>query len=71
MKFFLVLYICSSISKTCGAPMNYSNKFEDWSSCVKKGGELIVEFADQKNDTINKDQLYVSYFCGNVESNKT
>ena len=47
MKFFLVMFICSSISKTCGPPMDYDYQFEDWSSCIKRGGELIVEFVDQ------------------------
>jgi hypothetical protein len=67
MKFFLVLYICSSVTKTCGQPMEYNYKFEDWSSCVKKGGELIVDFSERTNIKMNKDKLYVTYFCGDIK----
>ena len=65
------MVICSSISKTCGSPMDYQHKFEDWSSCIKRGGELIVQFVDQTEIEVNQERLYVSYFCSNVKSNKS
>jgi len=65
------MFICSSISKTCGPPMDYDYQFEDWSSCIKRGGELIVEFVDQIEINMSEERLYVSYFCGNVKLNKS
>jgi hypothetical protein len=47
--------------------MEYNYKFEDWSSCVKKGGELIVDFSERTNIKMNKDKLYVTYFCGDIK----
>ncbi len=71
MKFFLVMIICSSVSKSCGSPMNYHYEFDTWSSCIKRGGELIVQFIDETEIEVNQERLYVSYYCGNVESNKS
>jgi len=65
------MVICSSVSKSCGSPMNYHHQFEDWSSCIKRGGELIVQFIDQTEIEVNEERLYVSYFCDNVKSNKS
>ncbi|UCH71643.1 MAG: hypothetical protein JSW62_04390 [Thermoplasmatales archaeon] len=70
MKFFLIMIICSSVSKSCGAPMNYHHQFEDWSTCIKRGGELIVEFVDQTEIEMNKERLYVSYYCDSIDPKK-
>jgi hypothetical protein len=51
--------------------MDYDYQFEDWSSCIKRGGELIVEFVDQIEINMSEERLYVSYFCGNVKLNKS
>ena len=63
MKFILVFTICSAISASCERPSQFQNKFDTWSECVGQGGELIVKFSEEMREQIEKDKLYLSYFC--------
>jgi hypothetical protein len=51
--------------------MTLPTKFDSWSECVSGGGKLIVDFSKKMEDSINKDKLYLNYFCNENHSNKT
>ena len=45
-------------------------KFNTWSECVGAGGKLIVDFSVKLEDRINKDKMYMNYFCNEIETNE-
>jgi len=71
MKFILAFSICSAITGYCNNTMTLPTKFDSWSECVSGGGKLIVDFSKKMEDSINKDKLYLNYFCNENHSNKT
>ena len=63
MKFILIFIVCSAISGSCNPSIELQNKFDTWSECVGQGGQLIVDFSQEMREQIEKDKLYLSYFC--------
>jgi hypothetical protein len=70
MKYFLIFYICSKIAGGCDAPMQLTDKFETWNECVKAGGELIITFTENMEETIENEKLYLTYSCGIVPESR-
>jgi hypothetical protein len=71
MKFILAFSICSAITGYCNNTMTLPTHFNSWSECVGAGGKLIIDFSVKMEDSINKDKLYMNYFCNENHSNKT
>ena len=71
MKFILAFSICSAITGFCNNTMTLRTNFDSWSECVGGGGKLIIDFSKKMEDSINKDKLYLNYFCNENHSNKT
>ena len=71
MKFLLVFSICSAVTAYCNNPMKIETQYNSWSECVGAGGLLIKDFSVKLEDKINKDKLYMNYFCNENHSNKT
>ena len=63
MKFILLFTVCSAISGSCNQSIELQNKFDTWSECVGQGGQLIVDFSQEMREQIEKNKLYLSYFC--------
>ena len=71
MKFLLVFSICSAVTAYCNNPMKIETQYNSWSECVGAGGLLIKDFSVKMEDSINKDKLYMNYFCNENHTNKT
>jgi len=70
MKFVLAFTMCSAITGFCNNTMTLPVKFNTWSECVGAGGKLIVDFSVKLEDRINKDKMYMNYFCNEIEINE-
>jgi len=70
MKFVLAFTMCSAITGFCNNTMTLPNKFNSWSECVGAGGKLIVDFSIKMEDRINKDKIYMNYFCNEHQTNE-
>ena len=70
MKFVLAFTMCSAITGFCNNTMTLPNKFNTWSECVGAGGKLIVDFSIKMKDRINKDKIYMNYFCNEHQTNE-
>ena len=70
MKFILAFSICSWVTGFCNTTMTLETKYDSWSECVGAGGQMIVDLSKEKADMLNKDKLYISYFCNQVEINE-
>jgi len=71
MKFILAFSICSAISGYCNNTSTVPVKFDTWSECVIGGSQLTIEYAKRMELKVNKDKLYITYFCNEDHSNKT
>ena len=71
MKFVLAYTICSAISGFCNTPAIHPVKFDTWTECVIGGSYLTIEYAKKMEEEINKNKLYISYFCNENISDKT
>jgi hypothetical protein len=71
MKFLLVFSICSAVTAYCNNPMKIETQYNSWSECVGAGGLLIKDFSVELEDKINKDKLYMNYFCNEVVAKGT
>ena len=71
MKFILAFSICSAISGYCNTTAIVPVKFDTWSECVIAGSEITIEYLTRMEDKINKDKLYITYFCNENISDKT
>tara|TARA_A100001201_G_scaffold27683_1_gene30344 strand:+ start:103 stop:264 length:162 start_codon:yes stop_codon:yes gene_type:complete len=47
--------------------MTIDKDYKSWSECVGAGGQMIVDLSEKKTAMLNKDKLYMSYFCNEVE----
>lgn len=64
MKIYILAFtICSAITGMCNNTSTLPNKYESWSECVGAGGLLIQDFSIEMRDKINKEKIYISYFC--------
>ena len=71
MKFILAFSICSALSGMCNTTMTIDKQFNTWSECVIGGSQLTIAYAQKMEEKVNKDKLYISYFCNEDHSNKT
>ena len=71
MKFILAFSICSAISGYCNNTMTIDKQFNSWSECVIGGSQLTIEYATRQEEKINKDKLYITYFCNENIPDKT
>jgi hypothetical protein len=71
MKFILAFSVCSAISGMCNTTMTIDKQFNTWSECVIGGSQLTIAYAQKMEEKVNKDKLYISYFCNEHNSNKT
>jgi len=71
MKFILAFSICSAITGYCNNTMTVDKEFNTWTECVIGGSQLTIEYATRQEEKINKDKLYITYFCNENISDKT
>ena len=71
MKFILAFSICSAITGYCNNTMTIDKQFNTWTECVIGGSQLTIEYATRQEEKINKDKLYITYFCNENIPNKT
>jgi hypothetical protein len=71
MKFILAFSICSAITGFCNNTMTIDHKFNTWSECVIAGSELTIKYAQKQEEKLNKDKLYITYFCNENIPDKT
>ena len=64
MKIVLILYICSSVSNTCLAPLKYNETFNDIYSCMLKGYQEGYKWTQRLGkEEVNKNQVYIKFRC--------
>ena len=71
MKFILAFSICSAITGYCNNTMTVDRQFNTWSECVIGGSQLTIAYAKKMEDKLNKNKLYITYFCNENITNKT
>ena len=71
MKFILAFSICSAITGMCNTTMTIDKQFNTWSECVIGGSQLTIAYAQKMEEKVNKDKLYITYFCNEDHSHKT
>tara|TARA_R110001592_G_scaffold228735_1_gene485265 strand:- start:475 stop:696 length:222 start_codon:yes stop_codon:yes gene_type:complete len=71
MHYILAFSICSAITGFCNTTTVHPLKFDTWSNCVVAGSQLTIEFAKRQEIKINKDKLYITYFCNENNPDKT
>jgi len=71
MYYILAFAICSAVTGDCTTPRTLPTQFDKWTECVIAGSEITIEYATQMEEKINKDKLYISYFCNENNTNKT
>jgi len=71
MKFILAFSICSAITGYCNNTMTVDKQFNTWTECVIGGSQLTIEYATRQEEKINKDKLYITYFCNENIPDKT
>jgi len=71
MKFILAFSICSAITGYCNNTMTVNKEFNTWTECVIGGSQLTIEYATRQEEKINKDKLYITYFCNENIPDKT
>ena len=71
MKFILAFTVCSAITGFCNNTATLPTKFDSWAECVGAGGILIQDFSVELEDKINKEKIYISYFCNENHTNET
>ena len=71
MYYILAFAICSAVTGDCTTPRTLPTQFDKWSKCVIAGSEITIEYATKMEEKINKDKLYITYFCNENISDKT
>jgi len=71
MKFILAFTVCSAITGFCNNTSTLPTKYDSWAECVGAGGILIQDFSVELEDKINKEKIYISYFCNENHTNET
>ena len=51
--------------------MTVDRQFNTWSECVIGGSQLTIAYAEKMEEKLNKDKLYITYFCNENITNKT
>jgi len=70
MKFILAFSICSAITGFCNTTMTVDTQFDTWNDCVNGGANITTSFTKTFGEKANKEKLYISYFCNEIESKK-
>ena len=71
MKFILAFSLCSAITGYCNTTMTVDRQFDSWSECVIGGSQLTIVYAQKMEEKLNRDKLYITYFCNENITNKT
>ena len=72
MKIYILAFtICSAITGMCNNTSTLPTKFKSWSECVGAGGLLIQDFSVEMRDKINKEKIYISYFCNENQTDES
>ena len=71
MKFVLAYTICSAITGFCNTPAVHPIKFDTWTDCTKAGATVTIKVTNEYKEKFNKEELYISYFCNENNSDKT
>ena len=71
MKFILAFTICSAITSFCNNTVTVNPPYNTWTECVVAGSKLTIRFSELKEEQINQEKLYISYFCNENNHNKT
>ena len=66
MKFLLAYTICSAMTGMCNTPTMSPMEFNTWTDCTKAGAIATIKVTNENIEKFNKDKLYVSYFCNEV-----
>ena len=67
MKFVLAYTICSAITGMCNTTALSPVEFNSWTDCTKAGAAATIKVTNKNIEAFNKDKLYVTYFCNEVE----
>ena len=71
MHYILAFAVCSSITGFCNNTMTVDKQFNSWSECVIAGSQLTIAYAEKMEEKVNKNKLYITYFCNENNSDKT
>ena len=71
MHYILAFSICSAITGFCNNTMTVDRQFKTWSDCVIGGSQLTIAYAVKMEEKLNKDKLYITYFCNENITDKT
>ena len=71
IKFILAFSVCSAITGYCNNTMTVDRQFDSWSECVIGGSQLTIVYAQKMEEKLNRDKLYITYFCNENNINKT
>lgn len=67
MKFVLAYTICSAITGMCNNTAVSPVEFKAWTDCTKAGAVATIEVTNNHLEKFNKEKLYVTYFCNEME----
>jgi hypothetical protein len=67
MKFILAFSICSAITGFCNNTATIETPYNTWTECVNGGASLTTKFTETFEERANKEKLYVTYFCNEIE----
>jgi|TARA_R110002020_G_scaffold459500_1_gene677515 hypothetical protein len=71
MHYILAFAVCSAITGFCNNTMTVDKQFNSWSECVIAGSQLTIAYAEKMEEKVNKNKLYITYFCNENNSDKT
>ena len=71
MHYILAFAVCSAITGFCNNTMTVDKQFNSWSECVIAGSQLTIAYAEKMEEKVNKNKLYITYFCNENITNKT
>tara|TARA_R100000908_G_C3718397_1_gene122168 strand:- start:279 stop:494 length:216 start_codon:yes stop_codon:yes gene_type:complete len=71
MKFILAFSICSAITGFCNNTATIETPYNTWTECINGGASLTTKFTKTFEERANKEKLYVTYFCNEIEKEIT
>ena len=71
MHYILAFAVCSAVTGFCNNTMTVDKQFNSWSECVIAGSQLTIAYAEKMEEKVNKNKLYITYFCNENNSDKT
>ena len=67
MKFVLAYTICSAITGFFNNTTVSPVEFIAWTDCTKAGAVATITVTNNHIEKFNKEKLYVTYFCNEVD----